>query len=83
MPNNISSNFSDVMKLIAYIVALQDQEQLGAVYPVLKFYKAGVNSTVTHSGRRDMDALMVFIDEQMGRAPAKYVVRNKAYWVDI
>jgi len=39
-------------------------------YPTLKFFKS-VDSSVKHRGGRDLDSLVSFIDEQMGRAPAK------------
>ena len=40
-------------------------------YPTLKFFKSGADSSVKHRGGRDIDSLVAFIDEQMGRAPAK------------
>jgi len=40
-------------------------------YPTLKFFKSGVDASVKHRGGRDLDSLVAFIDEQMGRAPAK------------
>lgn len=40
-------------------------------YPTLKFFKSGSESGERHRGGRDMDGLVTFIDEQMGRAPAK------------
>lgn len=40
-------------------------------YPTLKFFKSGAESSTKHRGGRDLDALVAFIDEQMGRAPAK------------
>ena len=44
-------------------------------YPTLKFFKSGADSSVKHRGGRDIDSLVAFIDEQMGRAPAKKEVR--------
>ena len=45
-------------------------------YPTLKFFKSGADSSVKHRGGRDIDSLVAFIDEQMGRAPAKKEVRT-------
>ena len=45
-------------------------------YPTLKFFKSGADSGVKHRSGRDMDSLVAFIDEQMGRAPAKKEVSN-------
>ncbi len=44
-------------------------------YPTLKFFKKADSST-KHRGGRDLDALVAFIDEQMGRAPAKEEVND-------
>jgi len=40
-------------------------------YPTLKFFKKSADSSEKHRGGRDLDALVAFIDQQMGRAPAK------------
>merc|ERR1711981_730579 len=40
-------------------------------YPTLKFFKPSADASVRHRGGRDLDSLVAFIDEQMGRAPAK------------
>ena len=39
-------------------------------YPTLKFFKS-LEKSEKHRGGRDLDSLVAFIDEQMGRAPAK------------
>jgi len=39
-------------------------------YPTLKFFKS-LETSEKHRGGRDLDSLVAFIDEQMGRAPAK------------
>ena len=63
-----------MIKTVAHILA---QYPLVDGYPTLMFFKSGLNSAVTNSGRRDMDTLMTFVDQQMGIAPAKVKVINK------
>ena len=49
----------------------------GTVYPMLKFFKSGLNSSVTHRGNRDLDTLITFINAQLGKQTEK--VRTKIY----
>ena len=45
-------------------------------FPALMFFKDGGNSSTMHRGRRDIDTLLSFITEQMGRKTVKRVVRK-------
>ena len=45
-------------------------------FPALMFFKDGGNSSIMHRGRRDIDTLLSFITEQMGRKTVKRVVRK-------
>ena len=64
-----------------YVFVLHDEQNCFILaqdvtgYPTLKFFKSGADSSVKHRGGRDIDSLVAFIDEQMGRAPAKKEVR--------
>ena len=44
--------------------------------PKLIFFKDGLNSSVTHLGRRDLDTLSDFVRAQMGRVKRKYEDTN-------
>jgi thioredoxin domain-containing protein 5 len=54
------------MKLHAYFSA---QDVTG--YPTLKFFKSGADSGVKYRGQRDIDSLIKFAEEQMGRGEEK------------
>ena len=50
----------------------------GTVYPMLKFLKSGLNSSVTHEGKHDLDTLLIFINAELGKQPLP--VRTKIYF---
>ena len=48
--------------------------QIDDGYPTLMFFMAGGNTSVVHRGPQDLDTLMAFVYDQIGRKPIEVKV---------